>query len=250
MNPAETITEDEINTLLKAAAARDQRTIGVADILAWYQDLNIARIRYTDASEAVARYYAIHWVKQEPHQRFRLTSPLLIELVHQIREARHVAADYLYEPVASETGAESSARLRGELRAVGDGLPPAHTKAAIGMNPSGQDRLAELVSGMSGRMPVPPEIAEVLARARPAGSTITCPRCHAAPNRKCADPATGRPMRRLHDSRIAAWSILGEACPDCRAPVGEACRELGAPYKDHAHAARIAAVKRAQRSAA
>jgi len=250
MITGETITEDQINNLLKAAAARDQRTVGAADILAWYQDLNIARVRYADASEAVARYYAIHWVRQPPNQRFRLTSPLLIELVREIREARHVNADYLYEPVDGETGAEYAARLQAQLRAIGDGQPPAHTTAEIGMNPAGKEKLAELISGMAGRMPYPPEIAEVLDRARPAGSQITCPRCHAKPNAKCSNPVTGKAMNRLHDSRIAGWAILGETCPDCRAPIGEACRELGAPYKDHAHAARIEAAKQALRSAA
>ena len=33
----EIITQDETNSLLKAAAARDQRTIGAGDILAWWQ---------------------------------------------------------------------------------------------------------------------------------------------------------------------------------------------------------------------
>ena len=239
----EIITQDEINSLLKAAAARDQRTIGAGDILAWWQDLNLAGVRYADASEAVARYYAIHWPKQPPAQRFRLTSPVLIELVREIRNARHVAADFLYEPVPGETGAEYAARLQGELRAIGDGQAPAHTTAEIGMNPEGQRKLAELVSGMSQRMPYPPEIAEVLGRARPAGSQITCPRCRAKPGRKCSNPATGKEMDRLHDSRIAGWAILCEACPDCRAPIGDACRELGQPYRDHAHKARIDAAR-------
>lgn len=250
MNTTETITDTEVTRLLQAAAARDQRTIGAADILAWHQDLNIAAIRYADASEAIARYYAIHWPKQPPAQRFRLTSPVLIELVREIRSARHDAADFLYEPVPGETGAEYAARLQGQLRAVGDGQPPAHTTAAIGMNPEGKQKLAELISGMSQRMPYPPEIAEILNRARPDGSQITCPRCHARPGKKCSNPATGKPMGRLHDSRIAGWGILSEACPDCRAPIGDACRELGAPYRDHAHQTRIDAAKAAARAEA
>jgi hypothetical protein len=239
----ETITQDETNNLLKAAAARDQRTVGAADILAWWQDLNIAAIRYADASEAVARYYAIHWPKQPPNQRFRLTSPVLIELVREIRDARHVASGFLYEPVPGETGAEYAARLQGQLRAVGDGQEPAHTTAAIGMNPEGQRKLKELVSGMSQRLPYPPEIAKVLEQARPAGSQIGCPRCRAKPGVKCSNPATGKPMERLHDSRIAGWAILCEACPDCRAAIGDACRELGQPYRDHAHQVRIDAAR-------
>lgn len=241
----ETITQDEINNLLKAAAARDQRTIGAADILAWWQDLNLAGVRYADASEAVARYYAIHWPKQPPAQRFRLTSPVLIELVREIRNARHVASDFLYEPVAGETGAEYAARLQGQLRAIGDGGKPAHTTAEIGMNPEGREKLKELISGIAQRRALPPEIAEVLDRARPAGSQISCPVCHAKPGRKCSSASTGKEMGRLHDSRIAGWAILCEACPDCRAAIGDVCRELGAPYRDHAHKTRIDAARAA-----
>lgn len=245
MNTNETITDAEVTRLLQAAAARDQRTIGAADILAWWQDLNIASIRYADASEAVARYYAIHWPRQAPAQRFRLTSPILIELVREIRNARHVAADYLYEPVDGETGAEYAARLQTQLRAVGDGQEPAHTMAEIGMNPEGKQKLAELVSGIANRRALPQEIADVLNRARPAGSQISCPRCNAQPGRKCSNPATGKPMNRLHDSRIAGWAILCESCPDCRAAIGDACRELGQPYRDHAHQTRIDAARAA-----
>lgn len=241
----ETITQEQINSLLKAAAARDQRTIGAADILAWWQDLNLAAVRYADASEAVARYYAIHWPRQAPAERFRLTSPVLIELVREIRKARHVAADFLYEPVQGETGAEYAARLQGQLRAVGDGAKPAHTMAEIGMNPEGQEKLKELISGIAQRRALPPEIAEVLDRARPAGSQISCPNCHAKPGRKCSSASTGKPMDRLHDSRIAGWAILCEACPDCRAAIGDTCRELGQPYRDHAHKARIDAARQA-----
>lgn len=241
----ETITEDRVNELLKQAASRDQRTIATADIIAWYQDLNAVGITYPDAAEALVRYYAVHYPKQLPGQRFRLTSPMLIELVREIRNARLEASDYLCEPVLGETGAEYAARLQRELRAAADGQRPVHTTAEIGMNPEGQRKLKELIAGTSQRMPYPPEIAEVLDRARPAGSQITCPRCHAKPNRKCSNPATGKAMERLHDSRIAHWAILGESCPDCRAPIGAACRELGQPYRDHAHKARIDAARKA-----
>lgn len=240
MNTAETITEDEINKLLKAAAARDQRTIGTADILAWYQDLNVAAIRYPDASEAVARYYAIHWPRQAPNHRFRLTSPMLIELVREIRNARHEAANFVYEPVAGETGAEYAARLQAQKRAVGDGHPTSTNLAQLTARP-----VRELEGRLSSTWSLPQEIADVLQRARPVGSAIPCPRCHARPNRKCSDPATGRPMRRLHDSRIAAWAVLGAPCPDCRALIGDSCRELGQPYRDGAHPARIEAAKAA-----
>jgi hypothetical protein len=243
MNPKETITDEETNRLLKEAAMRDQRTIGATDIAAWYTDLNVAGVGYADALNAVSRYYSIHWPKQPADQRFRLTAPVLIELVREIREERHRSADFLYEPVVGETGAEYAARLQAQLRAVGDGQQPTHTTRELAANLRGKAQLAELVSGVAQKLPT--EVADIIARARPAGTQIRCPRCFAEPGHKCTDPATGRHMGRLHDSRIAAWAINEGPCPDCRAAVGDACRELGQPYHDHAHPSRIAAARAA-----
>lgn len=240
----ETITDEETNRLLKEAAMRDQRTIGATDIAAWYTDLNVARIGYADALAAVSRYYSIHWPKQPPGQRFRLTAPVLIELVREIREERHVAADYLYEPVGGETGHQYVARLRSEQRAVGDGLPPAFSKAQLVERSDGVTAVAELVSGIAQHRQLPEEVAEVLKRARPSGIDVACPRCRAVPGRKCTDPATGRRLGILHGSRIDSWAILTAACPECRAAIGEGCRELGQPYRGGAHHVRVEAAQR------
>lgn len=247
MNLNETITDEETNRLLKEAAMRDQRTIGATDIAAWYTDLNVAGVGYDDALAAVSRYYSIHWPKQPPGQRFRLTAPVLIELVGEIRERRHVNANFVYEPDPDETGAEYARRKQAQLRAVGDGHQPTYSARELSRSVDDNKRqLAELVSGVDQRMPLPPEIAKVLANARPAGLEVTCPRCHAEPDRKCTDPGTGRHMKRLHDSRVAAWAIVASACPECRAPVGEVCTQLGEPFRDHAHQTRIKAARSAE----
>jgi len=247
MNPAnETITLPEIGELLALAAARDQRSTGTADNVAWWQDLNAARVTFKDAKLALTRYYAEVWPKQDPRQRFRATAPVIIEIVRGIRERRHEDANFVYEPVDGETGAEYAARYQRQLRAIGDGYVPTYSTREITRSVDDNKRqLAELVSGVDQRMLLPPEIAKVLASARPAGLEVSCPRCHAEPNRKCTDPGTGRQMKRLHDSRIAAWAIVANPCPECRAAVGSACTELGEPYRDHAHKTRIDAARTA-----
>lgn len=241
----ESITSAEVMALLKSAASRDQRTTDTADILAWYQDLNVAGVSYSDASTALTHYYAEIWPKQDPKFRFRATAPVVIEIVRDIRRKRHEAANFVYEPVDGETGAEYAARLQRQLRAVGDGQQPAHSTRELSHNPNGVRQLTAMVSSVSQRMPLPPEIAEVLANARPPGLEVTCPRCHAEPGRKCTDPGTGRHMKRLHDSRVAAWAIVANPCPECRSAVGSACTELGEPYRDHAHQTRISAARTA-----
>jgi hypothetical protein len=52
---------DDISDILAMCAARDQRTVGRADVLAWWQDLNEAQVTKTDAEAAISRYYAVEW---------------------------------------------------------------------------------------------------------------------------------------------------------------------------------------------
>lgn len=52
MTPAETAG------LLAAAAAYDQRTVGITDVAAWHKA--IGHLNHTDAVTAVARYYALN----------------------------------------------------------------------------------------------------------------------------------------------------------------------------------------------
>jgi hypothetical protein len=49
------MTHGDVARVLTAAAARDARTIGDADVLAWHQD--IGDLNFTDALEAVSRHY-------------------------------------------------------------------------------------------------------------------------------------------------------------------------------------------------
>lgn len=241
MNPNETITDEETGRLLREAAMRDQRTVGATDIAAWYTDLNVARIGYADALAAVSRYYSIHWPKQPPNQRFRLTAPVLIELAREIREARHVAANYVYEPVPDETGYQFATRLRAEQRAVGDGCPPQY--AARELSSRQKPELEAVLSGIADIRTLPREISGVLAERRIGVRSIRCPQCDAAPRAKCVTGG-GRAMESPHPSRTEAWAVAVAPCPECRAEPEAVCRAGGQPYARGIHPGRLTEARR------
>lgn len=238
--PPETITIDEITILLKAAAARDQRTADPADTLAWWQDLNIAKVRYQDAAIAVTRYYAEIWPREDPRHRFRLTAQRLIEIVIALREHRITAANYIYEPRhPEETGAEYAHRLQTQLTAIADGHAP-----PTGRPPLTGRALPRLVEGAA--PPLPAAVAAVLTKIRHPARTITCPHCRARAGAPC-HAGTARPLadHRPHPSRIDAWATAVAPCPECRVPAGTGCQEIGQPYPHGAHRSRVRAAEQA-----
>lgn len=234
--PAETITDAEVKSLLKAAAARDQRTTDAADILAWYQDLNTARVGYRDASAALSHYYANIWPRQDPRQRFRATAPVLIELVLALRKQRLAESNFVYEPRSpDESGGEYARRLRGQIAAVADGrTPPQPIGQALKARP-----VAELVASMTQRWSLPPEIAEVITRRRPPARSITCPYCNAQKGSNCKNPAGNDLAGGVHPGRIDAWATAVAGCPACYAAPGAPCAENGRPYVHGTHKARV-----------
>jgi hypothetical protein len=230
MNTPETITIDEVTALLQAAGARDQRTQSAADNLAWYQDLNTARVNYTDASAALSHYYANVWPRQDPAKRFRATAPVLIELVLQIRKQRLADSNYVHEPRFGETGAQYVTRLRAETAAIADGrTPPQPISHALRARP-----VQQLIAAVADRRALPPEIADILALSRPAPGTVTCPHCGAPPKTPCRNRAG-----RMHPSRIDAWAVAVTGCPECHAAPGDVCQQLGRPYAHGVHRARL-----------
>lgn len=239
MNPAnETITLPEVGELLALAAARDQRTTGVADNVAWWQDLNAARVSFADASLALTRYYAEVWPKQDPKRRFRATAPALIEIIRDIRKQRFELANFVYEPDPDETGAQYVARLRGQLRAVGNGYAPAHSTAELSPRP-----VAALVAGIADTKALPAEITDVLAPRRTGARSVRCPKCSAEPRIRCTND-NGKPMAAPHPSRIDAHAVQTTDCPECYAAAGDGCREMGEPYRGGAHPGRVKAASK------
>jgi hypothetical protein len=237
MNDTETISMDEITALLKAAAARDQRTVDPIDTLAWYQDLNMARVHYRDASAALSHYYVNVWPRQDAKQRFRATAPTLIEIVREIRKKRLADTDFVYEPKHfDESGEQFVRRLNAQLSAIADGREP--------QQPAGQALrprpVKELIAGVAAARALPPEIADVLAKRRNPARTVVCPYCKALKGAPCRNGA-GRelPSAALHPSRTDLWASAVTPCPACRASAGEPCRELGKPHMQGAHHARV-----------
>lgn len=186
------ITYPQAGELLALAAARDQRTVGDADVLAWAEDLNAAGITYDDASAAIRAFYQ-EMATREPRDRFRATPVDLISIAR--RQRRERLANFRYEPppADTETPREYLARLRGQIAAVADGRrEPAALRPALPVGDADVAPVLELV----GR-PVPDEI-------RPASPmSVQCPACGARIGQHCR---SGRSKPRIvpHGARKRA----------------------------------------------
>lgn len=236
----ETIDAIQVGRLLALAAARDQRTTGDADAIAWYSDLNTAGVTFDDAEAAITRYYATVWPREEPSRRFRITAPVIIELVGKTRSER--LDGFVYQPRPGETGEEYTARRRAQVTAVANGQVPRGISAPEILRPR---PVAALVSGVADARKLPPEIAEILDRRRPRAQQVDCPweACRARAGQPCTNQRGQE--RAPHPSRIDAWAVLNAPCPRCRTAPGDPCRVPGTatPYAHGAHPERINAAK-------
>jgi hypothetical protein len=96
------MTRSEIALLLGAVAARDQRTIGDADVLAWHEDLG--DLDFADARAAVSRHYRENDKRIMPaHIRHH---------VRIIRSERRSQAEVRELPSRFETDGERDERIR------------------------------------------------------------------------------------------------------------------------------------------
>ncbi|MFD7609670.1 hypothetical protein [Streptomyces sp. NPDC059828] len=197
------ISYEEAGRLLGLAAARDQRTVGDADVLAWHADLNAAGIAFQDATAALTRFYAVEMAGLEPEARRRVTTPDVISIARKIRNER--LANFVYEPPPGERDPNYLARLRGQIGEVASGDRPALTeRPAIAGGPS--EDLARVLEGVGRRVPKepgeeePPEVVEVR---RPGPLGVECPVCRAAIGRPCRVEIGGkrRELRKPHAAR-------------------------------------------------
>lgn len=188
----ETINFEEVGLILGLAAARDQRTTGDADTLAWHADLNAAGINYPTAEAAISRFY-VDQAAVPVDKRYRATTPDIIAIARKIRAER--LEGFVYVPPPGDSDPHYLERLRAQQTAVADGLRPADpTRGAIAGNPQA---VAAITAGI-GR-DVPEEIAAVK---RPGPIGVACPKCHAAIGRPCRLP--GGNERPAHPVRVAA----------------------------------------------
>ncbi|MGW6557951.1 zinc finger domain-containing protein [Streptomyces hydrogenans] len=197
---------EQAANILGLAAARDQRTVGEADILAWHADLNAASISYDDAAAALTRFYSVDMAGLEPDQRRRVTTPDVISIARKIRTER--LANFTYEPPAGESDPNYLARLRGQLTQVADGTVPAATERPAlegGPHKSVLLQLASLGRQIPDETPVSDdaEPAPVISIRRPGPLGTECPTCQAAIGRPCRVEIGGRrrELRKPHASR-------------------------------------------------
>lgn len=121
---AETISFEQVGKILALAAARDQRTVGEADVLAWHSDLNAARVSYDDADAALTRFYGVDMARLDPEHRRRVTTPDIIATARKMRAER--LQNFRYEPDPSdENPREYLRRLRAQIADVAEGRRPA-----------------------------------------------------------------------------------------------------------------------------
>ncbi|SES04178.1 hypothetical protein [Streptomyces qinglanensis] len=216
----ETITYKEVGTFLGLAAARDQRTVGDADVLAWHADLNAARINYAAAEAALTRFY-LEMASRKPEDRFRATAVDIIDLARKARRDR--LTNFQYEPPPGDEDPNYLARLRGQIAATADGHRPADPvpPALEGGSPQA---LARVLEGVGREIPAEPGEEEAREAAKPRPFSVQCPACQARVGQHCRWP--GGKRRPTHGARKR--TALGEPVADPAAAREEERRRTAA----------------------
>lgn len=211
----ETITFEQVGTLLGLAAARDQRTTGDADTLAWHADLNAAGVSFASASAALSRFY-VDQAGLPIDQRYRATSPDIIGLARKLRSER--LENFVYDPPPGDSDPDYLTRRRAQLAATGDGIRPANPdRPALDTHPRPVAALMPAV----GR-DVPDENGNVKG-----ALGVACPKCGVEKLRNCKTP-NGRRMHVFHPSRISAANASSTPAPVDEAAVQEMERRKAA----------------------
>lgn len=177
------IDYEQAGELLGLAAARDQRTVGEADVHAWYDDLNAAGITYDDARAALTRFYVAQG-DLRPEDRFRATTP---DVIHHARAVRcERLANFAYEPPPGDADPHYLARLRGQLAAIAGGYVPAPPDAPA-LEGGPHPRVVAELAGIGRAIPEPDreQAAAINQIRRPGPLGIDCPTCHAPIGRPC-----------------------------------------------------------------
>ena len=193
------ITYEEAGRLLALAAARDQRTVGDADVLAWHADLNAAAVSYTDADAALTRFYAVEMASLKTEDRRRVTTPDVISIARKIRNER--LANFVYEPPPGDEDPHYLQRLRGQLEATANGQRPALTeRPALEGGP--HPEIARVLAAINKSVPDQDDDTSSVKRPGPLG--VECPKCKAAIGRPCRTP--GGKERATHPARAGQTS--------------------------------------------
>lgn len=182
------ITYEDASTLLGLAAARDQRTVGRADILAWHADLSAAGLTRADAETALTAFYQ-EMARRQPQDRYRATAVDLIDIAKRARRER--VANLRYDGDPDETPEQYLARLRARTAALADGrIGPDTGLRALGPGTPDPRLLRELAAVGHD---VPDDDASGSRRPVRVGPlTVACPACLAPLGRHCRSNGSPR----------------------------------------------------------
>ncbi|MFJ8855126.1 hypothetical protein [Streptomyces sp. NPDC102437] len=219
------ISYEQAGELLGLAAARDQRTVGDADILAWHDDLNTARISYADARHAISHFYAVHIATLKPADRWRITPVDIIDITRRARRER--LENFRYESPGGDADPHYLARLRGQLTATADGARP----AAIAIEGSPRPALRAALASIGRRVPDEETSDEdTTEESQPASPlSVDCPQCRARLGQHCKK--AGRTQLRPHPARVRVANGEPAYDPDAE-QAAEQRRAAAAAYLD------------------
>lgn len=191
------ITLEDASTLLGLAAARDQRTVGRADVLAWHADLTAAGLTRADAEAALTVFYQ-EMASRQPKDRYRVTAVDLIDIAKRARRER--VANLRYDGDPDETPEQYLIRLRARTAALADGrIGPNTGLRALG--PGGPDpRLIRELTAVG--HDVPDDTTGTRRPVRVGPLTVACPACQAPLGKHCR--SNGHPRTVAHAARRRA----------------------------------------------
>jgi hypothetical protein len=231
------ITYEDASTLLGLAAARDQRTVGRADVLAWHADLSAAGLTRADAEAALTVFYQ-EMANRQPKERYRVTAVDLIDIAKRARRER--VANLRYDGDPDETPEQYLVRLRARTAALADGrIQPDTGLRALGPGTPDPRLMRELTA--IGRDIPDDDTTGSRRPVRVGPLTVPCPACLAPLGRHCrsngsprtvAHAARRRAARDAHDlpredtdqiaaRKEAAAAYLDQLAPEERAQLQE-----------------------------
>ena len=192
------ITFEEAGRILGLAAARDQRIVGDADVLAWSADLSAAGLTLADAEAALTAFYQ-EMANRQPQDRFRATAVDLIDIAKRARRER--VANLRYDGDPDETPEQYLTRLRARTAALADGRIGPDTGLRA-LNPGTPDpRLLRELETIGHDVPEDgPASSRRPVRIGPL--TVPCPACQAPLGKHCR--SNGRVRTVPHAARRRA----------------------------------------------
>lgn len=192
------ITFEEAGRILGLAAARDQRTVGDADVIAWSADLSAAGLTLADAESALTAFYQ-EMARRQPQDRFRATAVDLIDIAKRARRER--VANLRYDGDPDETPEQYLVRLRARTAALADGrIGPSTGLRALGPGTPAPRLLRELAA--VGHDVPGDDTTSTRRPVRVGPLTVACPDCQAPLGKHCR--SNGHPRTIAHAARRRA----------------------------------------------